>query len=340
MNVLKTAAALIARRVPGPFREAGGLPGERESMRLDAAARAYLWNRRIRGMGATAAMREAAPVALRPHTDRRARLWYGNRGGAGAPFQQGGDSLRWIENTEAAGLRFVAWADDVSGAGVRHTGWHCTEENGTGETLRGGVWQLPGKGRSARLVYGYAEFEGRGEMNPGSAAVCVSDVILAPMGDDWRGDLLGADETADAARYADGLAESTADERRDYDSAYQAGKAAAELDGEALEARGELLPLLAELRTLRRSAVAGNVPAVCKRLRADVDSLLETISDKRRERESAWGDCPTRHESAWAAGFMDEAADGFRRAVRLGYASRNDWRGAPEANPCNREALA
>lgn len=193
-TTLETARRLIANRVPGPFREAGGLPGDRAAMRLDAAARAYLWNRNVRQMGARAALEAAAPVALRHHTDRRAKLWYGNRGGAGAPFQRGGDSLRWIENTEAAGLRFVAWADEVKGAGVKHTGWHCTEENWTGETLRGGVWQLPGKGGAARLLYGYAEFEGRGEMNPGSAALVVSDVVSVPVADDWRGDLLGADD--------------------------------------------------------------------------------------------------------------------------------------------------
>lgn len=333
-TTLETARQIIARRVPGPFREAGGLPGERAAMRLDAAARAYLWNRNVRRMGARAALEAAAPVALRPHTDRRARLWYGNRGGAGAPFRHGTDSLRWIESTEAAGLRFVAWADDVKGANVRHTGWHCDDEGR--ETLRGGVWQLPGKGGAARLLYGYAEFEGRGEMNPGSAALCVSDVVSVPMADDWRGDLLGADETADAARYADGLAESTAEYRRDYDSAYQAGRRAAERDNAAAEARRELLPLLAELRAERKRARRPREgeamrPAICAALRSRVDSLLETISAKR---DSAWADVWSASREAWAAGFMDESEGGFVRAVRLGYASRDDWRGAPEANPC------
>lgn len=333
-TTLETARQIIARRVPGPFREQGGLPGETAAMRLDAAARAYLWNRNVRHMGARAALEAAAPVALRPHTDRRARLWFGNRGGAGAPFRHGTDSLRWIENTEAAGLRFVAWADDVKAARVEHTGWHCTEENWSGETLRGGVWQLPGKGGAARLLYGYTEFEGRGEMNPGSAALCVSDVVSVPMADDWRGDLMGADEMADAARYADGLAESAAEDRRDYDSAYQAGREAAERDNAAAEARRELLPLLAELRALRRSRVAGETPAACKALRSAVDSLLETISAKRAKRDSAWADVWGDSLEAWRAGFMDESEGGFVRAVRLGYASRDDWRGAPEANPC------
>lgn len=332
-TTLETARRLIANRVPGPFRESGGLPGDRAAMRLDAAARAYLWNRNVRHMGARAALEAAAPVALRHHTDRRAKLWYGNRGGAGAPFASGRDLLRWIENTEAAGLRFVAWADDVRRAGVDHTGWHTTDDNWTGETLRGGVWQAPGKGGAARLLYGYAEFEGRGEMNPGSAALVVSDVVSVPMADDWRGDLLGADETADAARWADGLAESTAEDRRDYDSAYQQGRRAAERDNAAAEARRELLPLLAELRTLRRSRVAGETPAACRALRATVDSLLETISAKREKRDAGWREVWGDSLEAWRAGFMDESEGGFVRAVRLGYASRDDWRGAPEANP-------
>lgn len=89
-------------------------------------------------MGATAALELAAPVALLPHTVRRPQ-WYGNRGGAGAPFREGGDVLRWIESTEAAGLRFVAWADDV--ARLRYTGWHCDDEGR--ETLRGESGKLP-----------------------------------------------------------------------------------------------------------------------------------------------------------------------------------------------------
>ena len=144
-----------------------------------------------------------------------------------------------------------------------------------------------------------------------------------------------ADETADGARWADGLAESTAETRRDESAAYERGKAAGEADNAAAEARRELLPLLAELRALRRSRVAGETPAACKALRSAVDSLLETISKKRAKRDRAWGDSGWQGTlDSWRAGFMDESEGGFVRAVRLGYASRDDWRGAPEANPC------
>lgn len=328
MTNLAPIARAIAARVYGPFREAGGLPGETSASRFDAAARAYLWNRRVRFMPAGAALAAALPVALRSHNDRRARLWYGSAGGAaGARFKHGGDVLRWIENTEAAGLRFVGWADDVGG--LRHTGWHCDDEGR--ETLRGGVWQMPGKAGAARLLYGYAEFEGRGEMNPGSAALCVSDVVSVPM----RGEFGNLDETdgaRDAARWADGLAESTAEDRRDYNAAYQAGREAAEADAAAIAARAELLPLLGELRALRRAPVAGETPNACRALRRAVDSLLETISEKRAERESAWGNVWGDAAEAWRAGFMDES--GFVRAVRLGYAKASDWRGPADANPC------
>lgn len=286
----------------------------------------YRYFRNVRRMGAAAAYREALAM---PAVYTKGREWYGPKGGAGAPFKQGGDVLRWIESTADAGLRFVGWADEL--AGLRHMGWHCDDEGR--ETLRGGVWQMPGKAGEARLVYGYAEFEGRGEMNEGSAAVCVSDVVRVPMRDEF-GNLDETDGARDAARWADGLAENAAEDRREYNAAYEAGRKAAELDAEAIEARGELLPLLAELRAIRRNPVAGNAPAVCKALRRTVDSLLETISEKREARDSAWGQCPTCDEEAWRAGFMDESAGGFVRAVRLGYAKATDWRGAPEANPC------
>lgn len=330
-TALEAARRAIAGRVFGPFRESGGLPGEQGNRRMDSAARAYQWNRRVRGMGASDALRVAAPVALCPHTDKGARLWYGNRGSVGGTFRDGSDILRWFESTADVGLRFVGWADELDG-GPSHSGWYCSEENMNGDTLRGGVWQLPGLKGQARLVYGYAEHEGRGEMNPGSVAIVVSHIVLGERDD---GISLPGEAVRDAARWADGIAESVAEERRDYDSAYQVGREAAEADAEVLEAHAELLPLMGELRALRRSDVAAETPKACQALRRTVDSLLETISEKRAERDKLWGDCGSYALEAFKAGFMDNASGGFVRAVRLGYARATDWRGAADANPCN-----
>ena len=59
-NAIATAARIIGRRVPGPFRETGGTPGDRESFRLDKAARVYMGLRRFRNVGAREALERAA----------------------------------------------------------------------------------------------------------------------------------------------------------------------------------------------------------------------------------------------------------------------------------------
>lgn len=324
-KTLEAARALISARVYGPFREAGGLPGERSAMRLDAAARAYLWNRKRRYLPAARALAEAAPVALRAHDNRgSARLWYGGTAGAG-PMDS--DGLRWIEKTDACGLRFIGDACDILSSRSIPTGYY-TDAEGDYSTLRAGVWALPGSGGRVRMVAGYREFDGRTETNPGSARIDCRELLSALASDSDVADELAKE----AAHAADGIAESVAERERDYNEQYAAGRAAAALDGEAIDARRELLPLLAELRAMRRAGSMGT-PAICAALRSRVDSLLETISGKRDERESAWGRVTWAADvEAWAAGFTDEA--GFVRAVRLGYRKATDWRGKPEANPC------
>lgn len=319
-NVKELAAAIIGRRVYGPFREAGGLPGERAAMRLDTAARIYLWNRRVRGMGAARALELAIPYALRPHTVHPPQ-WYGPRGMAGQAWQESGDSVRWLDGHSYLGLRLVGYADELPGGPRDHTGWFADYDQS--ETLRGAVWQLPGRKGRARFVYGYVEFEGRHEMNPGSGAVCVSDILSVDRtGEDsmWD-DQTDSDECREAARYADGMAESAAETRRDDREAYNAGRDAAESHGEAIEARRALLPLMAEMRAIRKSPFtpASPVGRVCAALREEVQSTLETISEKRAARDRLWGECPSHMESSWLAGFVDHADNGQAVARAMGW---------------------
>lgn len=292
----------------------------------------YRYFRNRRGMGARAAL--AAALEL-PAAYVKGREYYGPTGGAGAANS---DGLRWIESTDACGLRFVGDAADLCGRyyGSLPTGYF-TDAEAQYSTLRAGVWQIPGKGRHARLVAGYREFDGNSETNPGSARIDCRTIWRADMREAF-GNLDEADETREAARAADGIAESVAETEREYNEAYEAGRAAAELDAEAIAARAELLPLLAELRAERkreRRPWEGEAmrPAICAALRSRVDSLLETISEKREARESAWGNVWRAADvEAWRAGFMDESD--FVRAVRLGYAKASDWRGPADANPC------
>lgn len=304
---------------------------EKPSMLADDIARLYRYNRIVRGQGMQSAMLRALSYVWLPNS--RPALYYGDKASWGRPFGDR-DKLRWVESWEAAGLRFIGWADEII-SDLRHTGWHCCPY-GEGMTLRGGVWQLPGRKGTARLVYGYAEFEGRGEMNPGSAAIATSEVIETR--DNYE--IRRADETRDAARFADSIAERRAEAERDYQESYAAGRVAAESDNLYRETRRGLLPLLAEFRLVRRGrSMVSEV--VCDLMQKTIRERLAEMERERASRETAWGDCPTSAEPAWLAGFMDMVdGQGFVRAVRLGYAKASDWKGAASENPCYSESVS
>lgn len=308
-----------------------GIDPKREAAHV---ASHYRYYRNVRHMPAVAALREA--LAL-PAAYMKGREYYGPTGGAGAPDAEG---LRWIESTAAAGLRFVGYAADLCGRyyGSLPTGYY-TDAEGEYSTLRAAVWQIPGKGRHARLVAGYQEFDGNRETNPGSARIDCRTIYRVDMSDAF-GNLDEMDETREAARAADGIAESAAETEREYQQAYAAGRAAAELDAEAIAARQAALPILREMSLLKRSAgfrlaygdKGADAPALRAAVCARVESLLETISEKREARESAWAAVWRGADlEPWLAGFMDESS--FVRAVRLGYAKASDWKGKPEDNP-------
>lgn len=294
----------------------------------------YLHARKVRGMTALAALEAAKAL---PAAYVKGREYYGSRGGAGAPFTRGrsADVYRWIEDVRAVGLRFVGTAEDL--ARVGHSGWYTDSDNAD-SLLVGSVWQLAGRKGESRLVYGYRELDGGEELNPGSALICVSDIVRQPMRDQF-GNLDETDGARDAARWADGMAEKFAEAERDYRADYNRGVKAAEADAEALAARGRLLPLLGELRALKRlpgGPFGESCPTVWQSLRDKVDSLLARIDEKRQERDNLWSDCPSSSEDAWLCGFMDTAdGNGFVRAVRLGWMKASDWKGAPAENPCN-----
>lgn len=298
----------FAARIPGPFRPGPFRPGHYSETAESKASHlvAQYWARRARGIGASNAI--AAVLRLAPVYRKGGRYespWA--RGGvAGRPFLKPGrgympETLRWIESTDAIGLRFIGWADELPG-GPSHTGWYCSADEWGGDTLRGGVWHWPG----GRVVYGYSEWEGGQETNPGSACLVVSDIVQTDASDiremdsprDW-------DSVRCAASWADSMAEKVAESAREYDSAYQTGRRAAETIAQVNELRPLALELLAEMREERKAAQVER-PAICRALRERLDSILATIREAREERESAWRDCPSYLESAWRDGYSEE----------------------------------
>lgn len=184
------------------------------------------------------------------------------------PASPGG--LRWVEQPGSNGLRFVGWCDELS-HGIKHSGWWCDEQGAS--TLRGAVFQLPA--RSGRPVYisGYVSSDESPEQG---ARLDFSRVTFGDNGED-------DDAKREAARYADSLAESAAEDESAHDAAWRGGQEARDAADAAKEARAELLAFLRALKP--KKAAFCDSPALIEAAREKVTALLESIAGFRAERD-------------------------------------------------------
>lgn len=102
------------------------------------------------------------------------------------------------------------WADGISGAGIYHDGWFCDEFQD--QTIRGIVVRLT----HGRMLAGWS-------MGAGMASLIECDEVFT--------------DEIEAARRADGLAESAADAEREYQERW---RAAQELNDAAQEAKEQI----------------------------------------------------------------------------------------------------
>lgn len=173
-------------------------------------------------------------------------------------------NVRWIENV-SRGLRLVGFADEIARKEgcwrtIDHKGWY-TDDDGAMETLRGVVYQLPSRGDGECYVYGYAD----------------------PCNDDYA--LLSFDITVDkmeAARQADRFAKIFAEEQRDYNRAWQAGRRCDDIADEIKNMRTTALTLGEEMRKAKRANV--EAPTICTTLRAEILHTYQQIQKLRKER--------------------------------------------------------
>lgn len=118
--------------------------------------------------------------------------------------------------------------------GRRYTGWYS--DAGASETYVGHVWQLPARDGVPCYVAGYVEDMGGRDGRRASGYVVLEH--------DGRG-LVTYDDKEDAARAADGMAESDAESAREYDERWQEASRA---DSEREEAREALRDARKEAR--------------------------------------------------------------------------------------------
>jgi len=106
---------------------------------------------------------------------------------------------RYVENA-SNGLRFIGASHEVAKS-IQHTGWYLSEDNWPGETVHGGVWQLPARKGTPQYVGGYiAPYIDEG------ATICFTDIT---------------DDPITAAIWADRMAEREAETAREDDRAFR-----------------------------------------------------------------------------------------------------------------------
>lgn len=184
------------------------------------------------------------------------------------------DGLRWIENV-SAGLRFHKFADEIS-RHINHTGWFI--DNNQDEKLRGAVYLLP----HGKYLAGYAD-----AYNNDCARIDFTTIH---------------NDELSAALAADGIAENTARDERDYNEAWRAGYDYREAGEELTDARKAALELIHDVKSQRAN---GAPDSICKALRHSIQKMVKNVSKLQKKRAKLLHDAPR-----WNADLLAAFNDG------------------------------
>lgn len=259
---------------------------------------------------AYAAAREQKETALRNLTCARiavsfyGRLWSRPYVGTWQPSDPG---HFYIESPETY-LRNVRDVHSLSRyeGGPDHNGWITDPYGDTSRDGSGLVWgviaQLSGRGRKCRFVAGY-QFGGTD-----NGPTFDFSRIYESDGEDSKSAI------EEAARAADSMAEHKAEQEREYQTAWAAGNVWREKGDEMSDLRKEALSVLSERRELKKdpSFSPDRYAALCGLVKSRVESILETLSDLKAERDRLRdGDFPDLYfwpgDSRLQAAFCDAA---------------------------------
>lgn len=189
------------------------------------------------------------------------------------------NGLAYVESPEAIGLRLVgAVTADFGGRRDAWDNFGCCKwiTRPYGETFdmaQGLVWQMPGRKGESLFVAGYAQEDSEGY------TIDFGRIFLEPRGDYARNPR-EMDAAIDAARHADSMAETFADEEREYQTAWQAGTLYADKSEEVATLRVKIMAILKERRSARG---AGNYHALCDALKDKVSDMFGALAECRAD---------------------------------------------------------
>ncbi len=184
---------------------------------------------------------------------------------------------RWCEDTAAAGLRFVGFADELAPRAIGHTGWH-TVTVGSGEVYRGAVWQLPARGGQCLYIAGFVD-----PYNKSAALIDFKPIYGEP--DDAGLGLY-------AAHRADEIARIHAERERAYQEKWEAAQRVRSLLEDICDARREHTALIRAIWTGERDdAIGARLRAACRdsvrRARREIADILAEYGDEIMSNEYA-----------------------------------------------------
>lgn len=186
-------------------------------------------------------------------------------------FKRYNETLLWFEDPASCGLRFIGYADECTHR-VGHTGWYL--DSFQDSTVRGAVWQLPGRKGVTLLAYGVVCTD-----NPSGACISL-DLQRLTSGENYYDT---RDLVSGVVHLADRLAKVWAEEAREDDALYQAEQITEEKYQELRDLRTEIVSLCREMRSLRTLDLFNAKAPVSA-------SILEgRIRDALQERNEAWG---------------------------------------------------
>lgn len=203
----------------------------------------------------------------------------------GAPFEHGGFTLQWCERPTDIGLRFVGYASDITKSNT--TGYYTDSDYS--ETMRGVVYQLPGRNRKPRFVAGHDNSDNGAADNAGPAAIDLTTIYEgeAPKLVTHKGyapymsyetNPADHDGCRDAAHAADQIAEKCAESEREYQTAWAAGSLYANACEEIATLRKATLATIAAMKA--NCATLRALPSVIRdRIKESIESDLSERSD-------------------------------------------------------------
>lgn len=229
--------------------------------------------------------------------------WQADKPGLAHISEPARAGLRHVGNVEAEGRRGDIWAN-------RDTcGWYTDPQgdvfkDGTG-LVWGVVYQLPSRGGRLQFVAGYqfGGVDGGPTLDLGNVYSEPAREWVAPRQESWGvnggywaycDNPKDSDAARQAARAADSMAQYAAELERDYQTAWQAGRAYADAVETAANARKELSALLTERRAAKARISEWPAPVLCRTIDAAARGLIRDICRAKAEAaEAIAGNGPT-----------------------------------------------